>query len=303
MVNRYDNPAQAEFINTYVPIPFEQLYTLGKQAKENVDQALKDYSTALDKWAEFQSPSAADTKAYYDETYGRALPVAEELSKNLDMIKTAEGRSKIYSAINNVDRAKLSMLRQSAEGLRERQKVNQRLMLEGKYNPLWHDVDFTGYNTLTSGIYTIYDIKGHEATVHTTFHTRQWHFPAEKMGQKEDTDKYIVITSILETPKHLFFISLQGLYDKKKPFYGIYDKEKHITYMNDANVGLTDDLTHFMPFYPITCTEEGEYAALLEIGKIDEWMDKNPGIVQEGKLSFLQEINEESNPVCVIVGP
>ena len=43
MVNRYDNPAQAEFINTYVPIPFEQLYTLGKQAKENVDQALKDY--------------------------------------------------------------------------------------------------------------------------------------------------------------------------------------------------------------------------------------------------------------------
>lgn len=153
MVNRYDNPAQAEFINTYVPIPFEQLYTLGKQAKENVDQALKDYSTALDKWAEFQSPSAADTKAYYDETYGRALPVAEELSKNLDMIKTAEGRSKIYSAINNVDRAKLSMLRQSAEGLKERQKVNQRLMLEGKYNPLWHDVDFTGYNTLTSGIY------------------------------------------------------------------------------------------------------------------------------------------------------
>ena len=132
MVNRYDNPAQAEFINTYVPIPFEQLYTLGKQAKENVDQALKDYSTALDKWAEFQSPSAADTKAYYDETYGRALPVAEELSKNLDMIKTAEGRSKIYSAINNVDRAKLSMVRQSAEGLRERQKLNQALMLEGK---------------------------------------------------------------------------------------------------------------------------------------------------------------------------
>nr|DAG99517.1 MAG TPA: hypothetical protein [Crassvirales sp.] len=153
MVNRYDNPAQAEFINTYVPIPFEQLYTLGKQAKENVDQALKDYSTALDKWAEFQSPSAADTKAYYDETYGRALPVAEELSKNLDMIKTAEGRSRIYSAINNVDRAKLSMLRQSAEGLKERQKVNQRLMLEGKYNPLWHDVDFTGYSTLDSGIY------------------------------------------------------------------------------------------------------------------------------------------------------
>ena len=150
---------------------------------------------------------------------------------------------------------------------------------------------------------TIYDIKGHEATVHTTFHTGQWHFPAEKMGQKEDTDNYIVVTTILETPKRLFFISLQGLYNKKKPFYGIYDKEKQVTYMNDANKGLADDLTHFMPFYPTACTEEGEYATLLEIGKIDEWMDKNPGVVQEGKLSFLQEINEDSNPVCAIVEP
>lgn len=152
-VNRYDSPAQAEFINTYVPIPFEQLYTLGKQAKENVDKALSAYSTALDKWAEFQSPSAIDTQEYYNETYGRALPVAEEMSRNLDMLKTAEGRAKIYSIINNTDRAKLSMLRQSAENLKQRQKVNQQLMLTGKYNPDWHDVDFANYNTLNSGIY------------------------------------------------------------------------------------------------------------------------------------------------------
>lgn len=45
--------------------------------------------------------------------------------------------------------------------------------------------------------------------------------------------------------------------------------------MNDASMGLTDDLTHFMPFYPTTCTEEGEFAALIEIGKIDEWIDVN----------------------------
>ncbi len=32
---------------------------------------------------------------------------------------------------------------------------------------------------------TIYDIKGHEATVHTTFHTGQWHFPAEKWDKKK----------------------------------------------------------------------------------------------------------------------
>ena len=152
-VNRYDNPAQAQFIDTYVPIPFEQLYTLGKQAQDNVNQALKDYSAALDKWADFTSPSQVDTQAWYNETYGRALPVAEEMAKNMDLIRTPEGRARIYSVINNVDRAKLSMLRQSADNLRARQEANQRLMALGLYNPEWHDLDFANYNTQTSGIF------------------------------------------------------------------------------------------------------------------------------------------------------
>ena len=152
-VNRYDNPAQAQFIDTYVPIPFEQLYTLGKQAQDNVNQALKDYSAALDKWADFTSPSQVDTQAWYNETYGRALPVAEEMAKNMDLIRTPEGRSRIYSVINNVDRAKLSMLRQSAANLRARQEANQKLMASGLYNPEWHDLDFANYNTQTSGIF------------------------------------------------------------------------------------------------------------------------------------------------------
>lgn len=152
-VNRYDNPAQAQFINTYVPIPFEQLYTLGKEAKAEVDKALNAYTTALDKWGEFRSPSEKDTREFYNETYGRALPVAEELARNIDLIKTPEGRANIFSVINNTDRAKLSMLKQSADNLRSRQQINAKLMMEGKYNPLWHSVDFTNYSTTDSGIY------------------------------------------------------------------------------------------------------------------------------------------------------
>lgn len=152
-VNRYDSPAQAKFMNTYVPIPFEQLYTLGKQAKEDVDNAMSDLSTTLDKWSEFRSPSEVDTKEWYNETLGRAKPIVDKLASNLDLLKSPEGKSQIYSLINNVDRAKLSTLMQSKEGLLTRQKVNQQLMLNGKYNPLWHDVDFSNYNTLKTGVY------------------------------------------------------------------------------------------------------------------------------------------------------
>ena len=38
-MNEYSTPAQAEFLNTYVPIPFEQLYKLGASAKEDVEKA------------------------------------------------------------------------------------------------------------------------------------------------------------------------------------------------------------------------------------------------------------------------
>lgn len=154
MDNRYDNPAQMQFINTYVPIPFEQLYTVGKQAKEDVDKALYDYSTAVNKWMEFQSPSAIDTQSWSNETIGRTKPIIDEMSKNLDLIKTPEYRAKLQSAINNVNIAKLSMLKQSAQNLSELQKNYERLALEGKYNSAWHNVNFSGYNTMQNGVFT-----------------------------------------------------------------------------------------------------------------------------------------------------
>ena len=153
-ISRYDTPAQAEFINTYVPIPFEQLYTLGKEAKADVDKALSEQSSALAKWSEFKSPSAVDTDTWYNATVGAAKPIIDELSSNPDMIKTAEGRSKLRSVINNVDVSKLAQLQQSRDALLQRQKVDQELMIQGKYNPEWHGVDYTNYNTLNKGIFS-----------------------------------------------------------------------------------------------------------------------------------------------------
>lgn len=153
MVNRYDQPAQAQFINTYAPIPFQQLYTLGKDANARVDKAIADLSGALDKWSDFRSPSAKDTKAWYDETLGRAKPIVDQLSSNIEMLKTPEGRAQINSLINNVDRYKLSMLKQSKEGMQQRMEMNQKLAASGKFNEAWHGVDFANYDTSASGIY------------------------------------------------------------------------------------------------------------------------------------------------------
>ena len=151
--NRFDKPIESEYISQYTPIPFEQLYAIGKANNERVDKAYQDLGNQFTKWSEFRSPSAVDTKRWYDLTVGAGQDIVNKLAANPDLIKTAEGRSLIQSFINTRPYNELSQLQQSREGLLQRQKVNQQLMLSGKYNPLWHGVDFTNYNTLDSGVF------------------------------------------------------------------------------------------------------------------------------------------------------
>lgn len=151
--NRFDKPIESEYISQYTPIPFEQLYAIGKANNERVDKAYQDLGNQFTKWSEFRSPSAIDTKRWYDLTVGAGQDIVNKLAANPDLIKTAEGRSLIQSFINTRPYNELSQLQQSREGLLQRQKVNQQLMLSGKYNPLWHEVDFTNYNTLVSGVF------------------------------------------------------------------------------------------------------------------------------------------------------
>lgn len=151
--NRFDKPIESEYISQYTPIPFEQLYAIGKANNERVDKAYQDLGNQFTKWSEFRSPSAIDTKRWYDLTVGAGQDIVNKLAANPDLIKTAEGRSLIQSFVNTRPYNELSQLQQSREGLLQRQKVNQQLMLSGKYNPLWHEVDFTNYNTLDSGVF------------------------------------------------------------------------------------------------------------------------------------------------------
>lgn len=151
--NRFDKPIESEYISQYTPIPFEQLYAIGKANNERVDKAYQDLGNQFTKWSEFRSPSAVDTKRWYDLTVGAGQDIVNKLAANPDLIKTAEGRSLIQSFINTRPYNELSQLQQSREGLLQRQKVNQQLMLSGKYNPMWHDVDFSNYNTLDSRVF------------------------------------------------------------------------------------------------------------------------------------------------------
>ncbi len=153
--NMYDQAAQAQFINTYVPINFGELYRIGAAQKAAVDEAAQQFGTQLQKFGEFQSPSQIDTQRYYDLTIGRQdfQNAINQMVSNPDALKDAAFRSQLQSMINSVDYGTLSNLRSSRDAMLKRQEINQKLMLENRFNPLWHDVDFANYDTVNSKIF------------------------------------------------------------------------------------------------------------------------------------------------------
>lgn len=153
--NMYDQAAQAQFINTYVPINFGELYRIGAAQKAAVDEAAQQFGTQLQKFGEFQSPSQIDTQRYYDLTIGRQdfQNAINQMVSNPDALKDAAFRSQLQSMINSVDYGTLRNLRSSRDAMLKRQEVNQKLMLENRFNPLWHDVDFANYDTVNSKIF------------------------------------------------------------------------------------------------------------------------------------------------------
>lgn len=151
--NRYDRAAEAPIMNTYVPINFGELYRIGQAQRQAVEQATNEFTNTVSKFGEFQSPSAVDTQRYYENSLGKIRDLIDEAATNPDAMKDANFRARLNSRIANLDYATLSNLRQSREGMLARQKANQELMMKGMYNPLWHDVDFTNYSTVDSGIF------------------------------------------------------------------------------------------------------------------------------------------------------
>lgn len=156
-VNRYDKPVQSEYISQYTPIPFEQLYNLGKYYNEQVDKTYSDLSTQLAKWSEFRSPSAVDTKRWYDATVGGAQNIVNQLAANPDLIKTQEGRSMISSYINSRPYELLSKLRETAANAEARNKMVAEMKAKGLYadwmdDPRMTPKGITNWDTAVSGI-------------------------------------------------------------------------------------------------------------------------------------------------------
>lgn len=152
MVNRYDKPAQAQFINAYAPVDFDALYRIGAANKAAVDQAEKELEANIKTFGSFKSLSEKDTQNYYNESIGKLKDLIQTAAENPDAMKSASFRSQLQSRINNIDYAKLSMYKQTAENLNKRAENIAKMKAEGLYNPEWDNINMAAWDTDTQKI-------------------------------------------------------------------------------------------------------------------------------------------------------
>jgi hypothetical protein len=151
-VNRYDQPAQAQFMNTYVPIPFEQMMAAGQAKQGRYDKASSAVDSAIAATDEIQAIPFSDDERRAKEYATNMRAIRDEyMTKDIsDPFVLREMSNKLRSSVNTED---IKHIQQSNQGWISYNK--QLADLEGKGVPMPEELRtrFEGYDS-RKGVFT-----------------------------------------------------------------------------------------------------------------------------------------------------
>lgn len=151
-VNRFDTPVENQYVSLYTPIPFQELYNIGKEYNNRVDQNAERLEQYIQDWKTFSSPITKDVEDYQRIAMNpRITQLIENVAKNPEELKDPNFRGSLQRAINSVDYTTLGRLKQSAQNAENYIQTAQKMAAQGKYNKNWDLIDFNNYSTLDSG--------------------------------------------------------------------------------------------------------------------------------------------------------
>lgn len=131
-----------------MPIPFQELYVLGKEYKAQVDAAYEELDNINKTFGSFRSPSTVDTRNFYDITLGKYKDLVDAAAANPELMKNGQFRSQLMQRDASLDYAAINMLKESADNLRKGEEMRAKMMAEGTYNPNWDMSNIPEYDTL-----------------------------------------------------------------------------------------------------------------------------------------------------------
>ena len=149
---------------------------------------------------------------------------------------------------------------------------------------------------------TIYTVSDGKLFPTFVLNTGKYHWPIKDINSKQNTNERIFIESVYENDTFVFFQFVKGIFSDNKVLYnGLYHKQKGETKLGKYLDVIEDDLTNFMPFSPLGISTAGEFFSIVEAWKVIEWLGNNPNAIKNEKLSFLKGLNEDNNPVVILV--
>ena len=149
---------------------------------------------------------------------------------------------------------------------------------------------------------TVYTVSGAHLTPSFIFNTGRYHWPVEERTSKKNTNERIYISDVSENNTFVFFQCIRGMQSDEPVLYnGLYRKQTGQTKLSRSSDEIEDDLTRFMPFTPSGISTAGEFVSLVEAWKVMEWLEEHPEAMNNENLSFLKELDDEMNPILILV--
>ena len=150
--NLYDQAAQAQFINTYAPIPFQEILQAGQARQQRYDVNKSAYDTMAEQAEALKYIPKTEDERYIKET---VIPTIRELTDSYG--GKDYGNPEVVNEINrklrkNINKNLVSQIQESRSQWDVDQQNIAKLKATGKYAP-YLEPDYIGYNTETSGIY------------------------------------------------------------------------------------------------------------------------------------------------------
>jgi len=134
------------------------------------------------------------------------------------------------------------------------------------------------------------------------FNTGKYHWPIKDINSKQYTNERIYIEFVYENDTHIFFQCIRGIFSNEQIIYnGLYDKITSATKLCKYIDEIEDDITYFMPFTPLGVSTSGEFVSLVEAWEVMEWLEKHPGAINNENLSFLKALDEDDNPIVILI--
>ena len=149
---------------------------------------------------------------------------------------------------------------------------------------------------------TIYTLSNGKLIPAFTFHTGKYHWPLEELKTNRINNNWIFIAGVCESNTFILFQCIgAALSDEPFSYNGLYNKKTGETKLCKNSDIIEDDLTHFMPFTPLGISTAGEFFSFVDSWQVTEWLETNPEALNNEKLSFLKELDEESNPIVILI--